>query len=99
MIGLSAAGTGAAVYSATQTPSTPDTPTITTPAQTKATETDQQTAIASVDKESQDAINTAKADIVAKQALLTAKNRTIKTSGLGVASDVLQTGRKSLLGG
>jgi len=41
----------------------------------------------------------ARRDFLAKQALLSSRNSTIKTNSLGNASDTLQTGRKTLLGG
>jgi hypothetical protein len=41
----------------------------------------------------------ARRDFLAKQALLNSKNSTIKTNSLGSASDTLQTGKKTLLGG
>jgi hypothetical protein len=41
----------------------------------------------------------ARREFLAKQALLSSKNSTIKTTSLGQASDTLQTGKKTLLGG
>lgn len=45
------------------------------------------------------AVEKAAQEFTAKQALLRAKNRTVATNPLGAASDLLQTSRKSLLGG
>jgi hypothetical protein len=50
-------------------------------------------------KETSEEVTTAKRDFLSKQALLSAKNSTIATNPLGVASDILQTNRKQLLGG
>lgn len=49
-------------------------------------------------KEEDEAIQKTRQDFLAKQALLTQKNSTIKTSALGITGDVLQTAKKSLLG-
>lgn len=44
-------------------------------------------------------VKTAKKDFYQKQALLSAKNSLIKTTPLGVASNGLQSAKKTLLGG
>ena len=49
-------------------------------------------------KEDDAAIEKTRQEFFAKQALLNQKNSTIKTSGLGITGDVLQTAKKSLLG-
>lgn len=41
----------------------------------------------------------ARREFLQKQALLSSRNSTTKTNSLGTASDVLQTNRKTLLGG
>jgi hypothetical protein len=48
---------------------------------------------------SDEAAAKARRDFLAKQALLSSKNSTVKTNSLGVASDTLQTSKKTLLGG
>lgn len=49
--------------------------------------------------QTQEAVDTAKRDYLAKQALLASKNKTIATSGLGIPAGTLQTAKKTLLGG
>jgi|GEM_PF-6313139 len=49
--------------------------------------------------QTQEAVDTSKKDYLAKQALIASKNKTIATSGLGIAPGTLQTAKKTLLGG
>jgi len=44
-------------------------------------------------------VRQARRDFLAKQAALSAKNKTIATNALGIAPDILQTSKKALLGG
>lgn len=87
-------GTGASVYSATQTPSAPDTVPALTPSDSAVP-----VATGTVKEEVKEATSSARRDQLTKQALAKAKYNTIKTSGLGLSGGVLNTAKKSLLGG
>lgn len=89
-------GAGAAVYSATQTPSAPDTDTVPT---LTPSGSDVPVSAGEVKGEVKEATSSARREFLTKQALAKAKYSTIKTGGLGLAGGVLNTARKSLLGG
>lgn len=89
-------GAAASVYSATQTPSAPDTDTV--PALTPS-DSAVPVATGTVKEEVKEATSLARRDQLTKQALAKAKYSTIKTGGLGLSGGVLNTARKSLLGG
>lgn len=88
-------GAGSAVYSATQKPPDPETiaPGLT------SSDSDMPVSAGEVKDEVKEATSSSRREFLTKQALAKAKYSTIKTGGLGLSGGVLNTARKSLLGG